>query len=116
MATKLSIAIGAAFAASLFAASAVNAASLEEQLSLSEGSPGGATQGAEPSGPAGRPAESTGGDDRNLQAQVGLSDGGTHPGFSESPDSGPQGRSAEGGGGAIDERFEAQLKVSDGNP
>lgn len=113
MANKLSIAIGAAFAVSLFAASAVTAATLEEQLSLSDGS-GGTSQGYEPRGPAGRPAESSGGVSKDLQAQLGLSDGG--PAAFAEPETGPQGRSAEGGGSAVDEHLQAQLKISDGIP
>jgi hypothetical protein len=113
MASKLSIAIGAAFAASLFAASAVNAATLEEQLSLSDGS-GGTSQAYEPRGPAGRPAESTGGISTGLQAQLGLSDGGPAA-FPES-ETGPQGRSAEGSGSGVDEHLQAQLTISDGMP
>ena len=111
MASKLSIAIGAAFVASLFAGSSVNATTLEEQLSLSDG---GTSQGYEPRGPAGRPAESKGGVSTELQAQLGLSDGGPAA-FPES-ETGPQGRSAEGGGSGVDEHLRAQLRISDGMP
>ncbi|HSF22694.1 MAG TPA: hypothetical protein VLE20_00600 [Blastocatellia bacterium] len=113
MATKLNIAMSAAFAASLFAASAVNAASLEEQLSLSDGSEA-TSQGYEPRGPAGRPAESAGGVSTELQAQLGLSDGG--PAAFPEPETGPQGRSSEGGGSGVDAHLQAQLKVTDGTP
>lgn len=106
------IAMGAVFAAALFAASAVNAATFEEQLSLSDGGSGGASAGSGPAGPAGRRADSGSGISSELQAQLSLTDGGPAP----SADSygGPQGRSAEGGGSGIDEHLEAQLKVSDG--
>jgi hypothetical protein len=122
MASKLSIAISAAFAASLFGASAVNGATLEEQLSLSDGYSGGTSQGYEARGPAGRPAESTGGAgvSTDLQAQLGLSDGG--PAAFPEPKTGPQGRSAAGGGGAsangaaVNERLASQLRNTDGTP
>jgi hypothetical protein len=112
MAIKWNIAIGAAFAASLFTASAVNAATtFEEQLSLSDGG-GGTSQGYEARGPAGRRADSTGGGvSAELQAQLGLTDGGPAP---STESSGPQGRSAEGGGSGFDKHLASQRSTTDG--